>query len=150
MIQMPWNGSVDWRKRYAVCYNLQEDRRQKRHRERLIQELEAELVSLSDQGEVYSKRACNLRTSSRYGRLLKETRGGLTINRKAIKELERFDGKFVVHSNDDTLMAEDMALGYKQQQRVEEVWRTMKSGLRMRPVYHWTPHCIHGHIAITV
>ena len=31
-------------------------------------------------------------------------------------------------SNDDTLSAEDMALGYKQQQRVEEAWRTMKSG----------------------
>ncbi|WP_422614192.1 hypothetical protein, partial [Azoarcus taiwanensis] len=42
------------------------------------------------------------------------------------------DGKFVVHSNDDTLTAEDMALGYKQQQRVEEAWRTMKGGLRMR------------------
>jgi transposase len=61
-----------------------------------------------------------------------------------------FDGKFVVHSNDDTLTAEDMALGYKQQQRVEEAWRTMKSGLRMRPVFHWAPHRIHAHIAITV
>ena len=70
--------------------------------------------------------------------------------RQAIAELERFDGKFVVHSNDDTLTAEDMALGYKQQQRVEEAWRTMKGGLRMRPVFHWAPHRIHAHIAITV
>ena len=43
-----------------------------------------------------------------------------------------------------------MALGYKQQQRVEEAWRTMKGGLRMRPVFHWAPHRIHAHIAITV
>ena len=43
-----------------------------------------------------------------------------------------------------------MALGYKQQQRVEEAWRTMKSGLKMRPVFHWAPHRIHAHIAITV
>ena len=49
-----------------------------------------------------------------------------------------------------TLTAEDMALGYKQQQRVEEAWRTMKSGLKMRPVFHWAPHRIHAHIAITV
>jgi transposase len=70
---------------------------------------------------------------------------------QAIAELERFDGKFVVHSNDDTLTAEEMALGYQQQQqRVEEAWRTMKSGLRMRPVFHWAPHRIHAHIAITV
>ena len=26
----------------------------------------------------------------------------------------------------------------------------MKSGLKMRPVYHWAPHRIHAHIAITV
>ena len=71
--------------------------------------------------------------------MLKETKRGLAIDRQAIAELERFDGKFVVHSNDDTLTAEDMALGYKQQQRVEEAWRTMKGGLRMRPVFHWRP-----------
>ena len=56
----------------------------------------------------------------------------------------------MVHSNDDSLTVEDMALGYKQQQRVEEAWRTMQSGLRMRPVFHWAPHRIHAHIAITV
>ncbi len=43
-----------------------------------------------------------------------------------------------------------MALGYKQLQRVEEAWRSMKSGLRLRPVFHWAPHRIHAHVAITV
>lgn len=33
---------------------------------------------------------------------------------------------------------------------MEEAWRTMKSGLKMRPVFHWAPHRIHAHIAITV
>ena len=143
-------GDGERRRRYALCYNPQEARRQKRHREQRLAELEAELASLSDQSEGHSKRACALRTSARYGRFLKDTRKGLAIDRKAVKELERFDGKFVVHSNDDTLSAEDMALGYKQQQRVEQAWRSMKSGLDMRPVHHWAPHRIHAHIAITV
>jgi len=143
-------GEGERRRRYAVCFNPLEAKRQKAHRETLIKELEAELASLADQSEGYSKRACALRTSARYGRLLKETAKGLAIDRRAISELERFDGKFVVHSNDDSLTAEDLALGYKQQQRVEEAWRTMKSGLRMRPVFHWAPHRIHAHIAITV
>ena len=43
-----------------------------------------------------------------------------------------------------------MALGYKQQQRGEEAWRTMKSGLKRRSVFHWAPHRIHAPIAITV
>jgi hypothetical protein len=143
-------GEGERRRRYAVCFNPLEAKRQKAHRETLIKELEAELASLADQSEGYSKRACGLRTSARYGRLLKETAKGLAIDRRAITELARFDGKFVVHSNDDSLTAEDMALGYKQQQRVEEAWRTMKSRLRMRPVFHWAPHRIHAHIAITV
>ncbi len=55
-----------------------------------------------------------------------------------------------MHGNDDTLSAEDMALGYKQMIRVEQAWRDMKSTLDMRPVFHWAPHRIHAHVAITV
>jgi hypothetical protein len=43
-----------------------------------------------------------------------------------------------------------MALGYKQLQRVEEAWRSLKSTLRMRPVYHWTAHRICAHVSISV
>ncbi len=43
-----------------------------------------------------------------------------------------------------------MALGYKQLQRVEEAWRTLKSGLCVRPVYHWAVHRIHAHVALSV
>ena len=143
-------GQGERRRRYAVCFNPQEAQRQKAHREELLKELEAELASVSNPGDGHSKRVCALRSSSRYGRFLKETKKGLAIDTVAIRELERFDGKFVVHSNDDTLSAEDMALGYKQLQRVEESWRTMKSGLRMHPVFHWAPHRIHAHIAISV
>lgn len=48
---------------------------------------------------------CALRSSARYGRFLKETQRGLAIDWQAIAELERFDGKFVVRSKDDTLTA---------------------------------------------
>ena len=56
----------------------------------------------------------------------------------------------MVHSNDDTLMPEDLALGYKQLMRVEMAWRQLKSVLRMRPVFHWVPHRIHAHVFLTV
>jgi transposase len=38
----------------------------------------------------------------------------------------------------------------KQLQRVEQAWLTLKSGLRLRPVYHWAPHRIHAHVSLTV
>ena len=117
-----------------------------------LRELEAELGSLRHSaGEPHTKRLCQLRSSRRYGPYLRLTKTGKPqIDRTAIRNREHLDGKFVVHSNDDTLSTEDMALGYKQLQRVEEAWRTLKSGLRVRPVYHWTPHRICAHVSLSV
>jgi hypothetical protein len=145
-------GDGERRRRYVVCYNPQEAERQRCHREQVLTELEAELANLPAQDEPgHSKRVCALRASGRYGRYLQLTKVGQpAIDRGRVKAAERFDGKFVVHSNDDTLTAEDMALGYKQLQRVEQAWRQLKSGLRLRPVYHWAVHRIHAHVALTV
>jgi Transposase DDE domain len=144
-------GDGERRARYAVCFNPQEAQRQKAHRAQVVHEIEAELQSLRYLPEEgHTKRVCALRASARYGRYLKDTATGLVLDQQAVQAAERFDGKFVVHGNDDTLSAEDMALGYKQLQRVEQAWRDMKSGLNLRPVFHWAPHRIHAHVAITV
>jgi len=146
-------GSGERRRRYIVCHNPEEATRQQSHRRRLLDELAAELISLSDcaQGEQHSKRVCALLSSRRYGKYLRLLKTGqLRIDRSAVRRAAKHDGKFVVHSNDDTLSAEDMALGYKQLMRVEQAWRDLKSVLRMRPVYHWAPHRIHAHVSLTV
>ena len=145
-------GDGERRRRYVVCYNPDEAARQKQHRDQVLKELEAEIDGLRTQrGASHSKRVCELRASGRYGRYLRLTRGDVPrINQAALAAAERLDGKFVVHSNDDTLSAADLALGYKQLQRVEIAWRSLKSGLKLRPVFHWAPHRIHAHVALTV
>ncbi len=145
-------GDGERRHRYAVCHNPQEAQRQRLHREQVLAELEAELQSLRAQpGAGHSKRACELRASGRYGRYVRMSKAGKpSINAAKVKAAARLDGKFVVHSNDDTLSAQDMALGYKQLQRVEEAWRSLKSGLGLRPVFHWAVHRIHAHVSLTV
>lgn len=146
-------GDGEGRRRYVVCHNPLEEERQRKHRQKHLDLLEAELATLRqpEPGQRHSKRACQLLSSARFGRYLRQTKGGaLQIDRAAIRDEERYDGKWVVTSNDDTLTAEDLALGYKQLMRVEECWRTMKSGLRMRPVYHWAPHRIEAHIKLCV
>ena len=145
-------GEGERRRRYVLCHNPQEEARQGEHRARVLAELQAELQTLRDPTcEGHSKRVCGLRASRRYGRYLTLTaKGALLIDEAKVKAAVRLDGKFVVHSNDDTLTAEDLALGYKQLQRVEEAWRTLKSGLRLRPVFHWAVHRIHAHVFLTV
>jgi Transposase DDE domain len=145
-------GEGERRRRYVVCHHPQEEKRQRAHRREVLRELEAELTSLREvRGESHSKRVCQLRASRRYGRYLRLTKGGLLrIDAAKRRAAEQLDGKFVVHSNDDSLTPGDLALGYKQLQRVEEAWRTLKSGLRVWPVYHWAAHRIHAHVALSV
>lgn len=146
-----WVGEGERRRRYVVCYNPQEAERQRKHREQVIRELEAELAVLRyDDEDGPSRRVCTLRASQRYGRYLRFRGRKLHINKGKVKAEEKRDGKFVIHSNDDSLTPEDLALGYKQLQRVEEAWRTLKSGLRIRPVFHHAPHRIKSHIALNV
>jgi len=144
-------GDGERRRRYVVCHNPAEAERQRRHRERLLELLAGELATLKapKPGEDHSKRTCELLTSERFGRYLRKTRRGhLRIDRTAVRREARLDGKWVVTSNDDTLTAEDMALGYKQLMQVEVCWRMLKSGLRMRPIYHWRVHRIHAHVTL--
>ncbi|MFI5287945.1 MAG: IS1634 family transposase [Candidatus Dormibacteria bacterium] len=145
-------GDGERRRRYVVCHNPAEEVRQRQHRAKLLVELGLELASMRTRADgKTSKRTSELLTSARYGKYLRQTGDGkLHIHRTAVKEAERYDGKWVITSNDDTLTAEDLALGYKQLLRVEACWRQMKSGLRMRPVFHFRPWRIQAHVSISV
>jgi hypothetical protein len=144
-------GDGERRRRYVVCHNPGEETRQREHRNKLVAQLEAELTAMQHSTTGHSKKACALITSSRYGKYVRETkRGLLRVDRAAVAEAARYDGKWVVTSNDDTLTAEDLALGYKQLMRVEQCWRQLKSGLRMRPAFHYRPWRIQAHVTIAM
>ncbi len=146
-------GDGERRRRYVVCHNPTEAKRQAHHRERVLSALQAELATLKPPapGEQHSKRSCELLTTERFRRYLRQTKGGLLrIDRAAVAREAQLDGKWVVTSNDDTLTVEDLALGYKQLMQVEVCWRMLKSGLWMRPVRHWRPHRIHAHVSLCV
>jgi hypothetical protein len=143
-------GDGERRRRYVVCYNAEEAQRQQAHRAQVVAELDAELPTLRSAG-AHSKRVCALRTSERYGKYLTQDRHGrLKLDPAKVRQAERLDGTFVVHSNDDTLTPDDLALGYKQLMRVERAWRLLKSGLRIRPLFHWAPQRLGAHVSLTM
>lgn len=146
-------GEGERRRRYAMCFNPREAARQKQHREQAVRELEEMLSHLQPAGAEegsHSKRVCQLRASERYGKYLKIVDGRLVIDHAKVRAAARLDGKFVVHTNDDSLSVEDMALGYKQLMQVERAWRLLKSGMRIRPIFHWVPHRICAHVSLTM
>jgi transposase len=141
-------GEGEGRRRYVVCHNPLEEKRQREHRAGLLRQLRAELADAPAKENTQRGRA--LLTSSRFGKYLRIERGLLRIDRGAVEDASRYDGKWVVTSNDDTLSPEDLALGYKQLLRVEACWRQLKSGLRMRPVFHRLAERIQAHVTISV
>jgi transposase len=76
-----------------------------------------------------------------------EEKGKASINWRRVEHDARYDGKYVLRTATD-LPVEQVALAYKELWRVEHAFRDLKSGLEVRPVYHWTPTRVRGHIGV--
>ena len=144
-------GDGERRRRYIVCYNPKEARRQQQHRAELIQALEQELERHPDK-TASAQWAIELLASGRYKRYLTTTKKGkIRIDRAAIRDAQRYDGKWVLETNDDTISLEDAAFGYKGLLVIERCFRSLKrTQIKMTPMFHWLPHRIEAHVRICV
>jgi hypothetical protein len=147
-----WVGTGERRRRYVVCFNPEEAERQRRHRAMVLEALAAELAALEAQDADHPKAACHLLASRRFARYLAtDAAGRPRLDPAKVKAAERLDGKFVVTTNDDSLTAEDAALGYKGAWIIEACFRKLKgTGLAIRPIYHWSPRRIIAHVKLCV
>jgi hypothetical protein len=145
-------GDGERRRRYIICYNPLEAKRQQLHREQVLRELKVELAKHPDP-KATARWAIDPLASGRYRRYLKidEATNRLTINRQAAREAARTDGKWVLIANDDTITLEDASSGYKSLLVIERCFRTLKSTqIKLTPMYHWLPSRIEAHIKICV
>jgi transposase len=144
-------GDGERRRRYIVCYNPKEAKRQQQHRAQLIQELEQELDRHPDK-KATAQWAIELLASGRYKRYLRTTqKGQIRIDRGAIRQAQHYDGKWVLETNDDTITLEDAACGYKGLLVIERCFRSLKrTQIKMTPMFHWLPHRIEAHVRICV
>ncbi len=119
-------------------------------RERVLKRIEESLAAIGDQkGKLHKKPVCALlshRTMGRYARQLKN--GSIAIDKGRIRHDAHLDGKYIISTSDDTLTPEDVALGYKQLLEVERAFRTLKTTLDLRPVYHRKDDRIRAHVFI--
>src|SRR5947209_3441285 len=147
-----WVGDGERRKRYVLCFNPAEAEQQRAHRAQVLAALTAELTLFDERNEDHPKAACALMASRRYGRYLSADRHGRPkLDTAKVKAAERFDGKWVVITNDETLTAEDVALAYKGGAIIESCFRRMKqTGLEVRPMFHWAPRRIEAHVKLCV
>lgn len=143
-------GDGEARKRFVLVYNPQEAEKERKHRETIIEQLTQELESLKQlPDKQHTKAVCDLRSHKLYGRYLRQLKDGrLKLNKQAIRDAARYDGKYLIRTSDDTLSVEDIALGYKQLIQVESSFRELKSTLTLRPMYHRLEDRIQSHILL--
>jgi hypothetical protein len=99
---------------------------------------------------VHRKAECALRDHPALGRWLTQHpgTGRLSIDRAKVAAEARLDGKYLLATSDPDLSAEDVALGYKNLMEAERAFRTMKSMLYLRPVYHHLDQRIRAHVLL--
>jgi Transposase DDE domain len=123
-------------RRYVVCLNDDEARKDAADREAIVASLREKL----DSGEK------SLVGNKGYRRYLAATGPGhFRIDEAKLKEEARYDGKWVLRTNTD-LDAAEVALQYKRLWMVEAWFRSCKSLLQTRPIFHRCDETIRGHV----
>jgi transposase len=141
-------GAGEKRRRFILVHNPEEAKKDKATRERILARVDKTLKELGDQkGKAHKKNVCALLAHRTMGRYLRQLRdGSIKIDKGKIREEAHLDGKYIISTSDDTLTPEDIALGYKQLLEVERAFRTMKTTLDLRPVYHRKDQRIEAHV----
>ena len=122
-------------RRYVVCFNKEQARKDAHDREQIVAKLEAKLRA-GDKSLIGNKG---------YRKYLKAVGRHFEIDQQKIAREARFDGKWVLRTNSD-LETGSVALTYKSLWMVEAMFRSLKSVLSTRPIYHKTDEAIRGHV----
>jgi len=122
-------------RRYVVCLNEEEARKDVHDREAIVASLREQLK----QGDK------SLVGNRGYRKYLKQSKAKFKVDEAKIKQEARYDGKWVLRTNTN-LPTADVALKYKQLWMVEHVFRSAKSILETRPIWHKCDETIRGHV----
>jgi transposase len=140
-------GEGTGKQRYVIAYNPKQAELDRINREQILERLSCELDAVNDSGK--KKNQCNLLLHRSMGRYVKELKSGkLRIDKGKVKQDAKLDGKYLLSTSDQHLSAEDIALGYKQLLEVERAFRTLKTTLKLRPVYHSKDERVRSHVLL--
>jgi len=140
-------GQGERRRRFVLVYNPEQAKKDKARREQLLQRITQAIGSLGGPRKDVQKAVRRLLAHGKMGPYLRELKSGkLKIHRMKVRAEEALDGKYLLSTSDDSLSSEDVALGYKQLLEVERAFRTLKTTLDLRPLYHRKDARIEAHV----
>ncbi len=122
-------------RRYIVCLNTRQARKDAMDREAIIESLKEKIRSGTK----------SMIGNKGYRKFVKIESGSISIDMEKVEEEAKYDGIWVLRTN-TRLSARNVALKYEQLWMVERAFRDMKSALDTRPVFHQRDETIRGHV----
>lgn len=125
-------------RRYVVCYNPEQARKDAADRARIVEALRATLKQ-GDKALVGNKG---------FRKYLRVEGKHFEVDEAKLKQEARYDGLWVLRTN-TALPVAQVALRYKELWMVERLFRDTKTLLKTRPVFHKRDETIRGHVFCT-
>jgi len=125
-------------RRYVVCYNPEQARKDAADRAQIVEGLRAALKQ-GDKALVGNKG---------FRKYLRGDGPHFEVDEAKVKEEARYDGLWVLQTN-TALPVTEVALRYKDLWMVERVFRDTKTLLKTRPIHHKRDETIRGHVFCT-
>jgi transposase len=70
------------------------------------------------------------------------------LNQEKVKQNQRYDGFLAISTNTKNISVEQVLDNYRHLYQIEHSFRTFKTHLETRPMFHWTDKRIEGHICL--
>lgn len=130
------------KRRYIAVYNKERE--------------DLDLEDLNDKIDIVKKKISEIKDQKELKKslgkmksLVKFTKNGAVLNEKRIHILKKIAGRFLVVTNTD-LPEDEVVSAYKEQWQIERSFRTIKSFIEIRPVYHRKEERIKAHVFVCV
>jgi len=133
-----WVADEKSERRYVICRNEEEARKDAHDREAIVTSLR----------EALRRGEKSLVGNKGYRRYLRAKGKAFSVDEDRIEKEARYDGIWVLRTN-TSIPTKDVALTYKRLWTVEEMFRSMKSLLTTRPIWHKCDETIRGHVFCT-
>lgn len=132
---------TDEDRRLIVSYSSKRARKDKADRDRILDKLKKK----EKDGKLKITDIVNNHGSRKFITCAKNE---ASINSDKIANDAQWDGLHGIITNETTETARTLLIRYRDLWKIEEAFRFNKHDLKLRPIYHWKPERIRGHIAI--
>ena len=130
------------KRRYIAVYNKKREELDLKDLNDKIDTVKKKISDITDQKEL-KKSLGKLKS------LVKFTENNTALNEKRIEILKKLAGRFLIVTNTD-LNEDEVVSAYKEQWEIERSFRTIKSFLEIRPVYHRKSERVRAHVFVCV